>query len=260
MNNNLIDKKTLEGMDILVKRLVQQIKPVIKQMSSIINSIDKPLLFFNLWKYDNFVVVSEKELNKLSFDKEDLTNKSFWNTIINFYSDNNWLETKKLFEEWKQYNFLENRKHLLNSCYIVLDKCKNTEKETFNLIIPTLLSQIDGVCKELVIKLDPITNNNNPRQLSDVNTPNLTEQTFLENFTLSEIVDLLLPISYLFPKKEDDNDTTNKKLEEYKLKRNDILHGEITDYGTQENFIRLILYFDSILLTLDYIYKNLPPK
>ncbi|MBN2543278.1 hypothetical protein JXI42_10475 [bacterium] len=133
-------------------------------------------------------------------------------------------------EESLVINF-PNRSHLIQSAF------NAHKKEEYNLSIPLLLSQTDGICKELINQYFFLKRNNKPRTALYVEQM-VTDAIMV--FFLSPLTQTL-PISASEPERPEGFTALN---------RHTVLHGESLDYGTKTNSLKaisLINYIAQIL-------------
>ena len=117
---------------------------------------------------------------------------------------------------------------------------KAHRREEYELSIPVLIAQTDGICNEIAKQYLFIKQNKKPR------TAIYVEQITLTAFRSA----LLSPLAHLLPIGFSENDRPKDSKE---LNRHTVLHGESLDYGTKVNGLKAISLINYVahVLTLD---------
>ena len=159
-----------------------------------------------------------KEMNKL---------------FIEYFSENNWNNLESMSKIWSQNKLLKKRMGIINSCVQILKRSTHNSNPS-NVVIPTLISQIDGFLSDYLHSKDPKGINKKSyydkksQFKKSVNLPNLEEIT--KDFFLN----------ILFQKS-----MAGKNLEiSFSLNRHKIMHGEKTNYGRKDYLVRLFILID----------------
>ncbi len=118
----------------------------------------------------------------------------------------------------------------------VLEKAFTAHKNNqYELSIPALLIQADGICKELIGVQLYSRNNRIPKTANYVNSLDIISQSYLSPFSEN------LPISAT---ERERNSNFNE------LNRHQILHGEISNYGTEINSLKSIYLLNYVAFAL----------
>jgi hypothetical protein len=145
--------------------------------------------------------------------------------FINEFSSNNWEYLSDIYDDWENNKKIkQERLNIIKDCLFVIKNpdCKNVAA---NVVIPTLIAQIEGlICDKFGDKCSLKDNLNN--QLEEVAKYMLYDTLF----KYSKYGDL-------------------SNLKDPSLSRNKILHGEYTEYGKVENIIKLFLLIEIIVNT-----------
>jgi hypothetical protein len=147
-------------------------------------------------------------------------------------------------EEWENAHWLTNRKKILISA---IDGHLNGYYE---LTVPTLLAQIEGILVESILLLDEIEENEQIPYHKQKNF--LTTHILNDNSTLSYDKQ----IEAIYKKKILDRFTPGQEIRSF-LSRHAILHGADTNYGTRLNSLKSILIFDYLFGKLDKMYLDI---
>ncbi len=219
---------------------------------------------------DSHFYISDPVFNeKLENDHPKTTKRdTLLKYIEEFYSYENYRELIRIISNWENNNFIEKRIPIISSCKSVILSATN-EKDIFNLVIPILIIQIDGMAKDFYIKLDPSLKEKEKRFIRHYEIITNKNKTFNE-LAYSEVVNICSIIHYLFCFKKsiyyfDEHQNcqhfiekaSEKELESYILNRNGILHGSKLDYGNKIELIRLVLSFDTMLKTMTSILDKI---
>lgn len=133
--------------------------------------------------------------------------------------------------EKSMYEMFPHRAHLLKSAF---SAHRNQE---YNLSIPVLLAQVDGICHELASRYLFIKSNNKP------GTASYVDELVESEFWLS----ILSPLTTTLPINASASERTDGANA---LNRHTVMHGEALEYGTKANSLRavsLLNYVSSVL-------------
>jgi hypothetical protein len=154
------------------------------------------------------------------------------NLFINYFSENNYKELSKLVITWKNNPLFQRRMKIFRDCIFAL-KINEAEFNSSNIVLPTLISQIDGVLNDYMKKIgvnkkDKDWRKNLKSQIMDNEMPEYSDLA----------KDLLLEILF-----QSSNQGKPLKTPFY-FNRHKILHGEFTRYGRLDNTLRAFLLLD----------------
>ena len=88
--------------------------------------------------------------------------------IVKFYSDNNWIQTEKLFAQWKNFKCLKGREKALEACISIITNSTVDIQHIATVAIPTLINQLEGIFRELYVSYDA-TYRNKQSKNKDIN-------------------------------------------------------------------------------------------
>lgn len=193
------------------------------------------------------------ELLSLAVENDLYENTAVIQFVIDFYKVNDWQRLEMLVHSWLTVIQAERVKILLS----VIKAVKNAKDEdVHDLTITTLIAQIDGLVRDLYSILPKDIRKRVEEEIrKDLpvviheKRPDVRKDVMVQ--TIAEVVDywsaeMLQEAIYsgLF---RDSNQISND--DNYSLFRHKIMHGdkEYLGYGSEENFIRLILYADFII-------------
>jgi hypothetical protein len=153
--------------------------------------------------------------------------------FINYYTNNDCEALIEMSRVWKKNRLLKPRMKIINDC-IELLRYHHQSINPSNIIIPALLSQIDGILSDYSAKkgIQRKAKDWKIEFRKNVNNNQLVEYSM-------ELANELL-LEYLFQKS-----IPGKPLENpFSFNRHKIIHGEIIKYGRIDNSIRSFLIID----------------
>ena len=185
---------------------------------------------------------SEEFIDSLysSFDNNENIDKKF----VEYFSDNDFGVILELKEKWNSENLIPrgNLKIISNAMNLILN---DNGHEYSDIIIPSLLSQIDVLISQVLIK-NGYTEKNRKFYSDTYGAANLGNiRTFRENFAENIIDDWEEHhVNFLLENLFANNDSDSEIPLILNFNRHDIMHGLDNEYGTFENLIRCLLVID----------------
>ena len=194
--------------------------------------------------------------------------------IVSYYSENNWNQAETLIQSWQKFNFVGERVNIFLDT-LEINRISN-ERKKFNpnrLACPALIAQIDNLIKFLkesiylkyVGSANPICSTQdwkqNKKKIIIQQIDHIVDRwsaLMLRNIIFKG----LFRDSKLIPKKSAEDMISNEK-KGFPIFRHKILHGdqEYMDYGTKENFIKILLYTDFIIYLISCVQsENIEPE
>lgn len=161
------------------------------------------------------------------------TEQSYIDDIfINFLSSQDYLYLRnKIVSKWKQNKLFTARMEIFNHCITVLSY-SNEELNPSNVVIPTLISQTDGILSDFLGKqLRKGWKEEFKRKINNYEYSSILNQV---------LVDVLFETSFY----------KSKIKSPLNINRHKIMHGEDINYGTVANSLRLFLILDHLSLVL----------
>lgn len=178
------------------------------------------------WYLDTDMTFSQLIFLRDQLNDTQLDNTVIYEALIQYF-ENKLQEIEKLVGE----NF-PNRKKIIDDAF------NAHRRQEYNLSIPVLLAQIDGICKEITghYYFIRVKGGKKPQ------TAHYVDKEFIPSTKA-----LLNPLA--------DISTINKSQQErYKgfdgLNRHQVLHGESLDYGTKENSLKIISLLNYVVQVL----------
>jgi len=161
--------------------------------------------------------------------------------FVDYFCLNNFENLENLVEEWDNISIFKPRIKIFNDCISIL---KNSKRKTnpSNLLLPTLIAQIDGIQTEFM-ELNGLSFDPKSRKWKDKDG-NIVyhKQWFKAQTSNQEMLDLSnhIFLNILFQKAQ-----RGEPLETpFTFSRHKIMHGEYVNYGRIDNTIRAFMILD----------------
>jgi hypothetical protein len=162
---------------------------------------------------------------------------------VDYYSSNNFEHLESLVDGWETNEIFKPRMKILRDCVFVMKNAKGKYNPS-NIVLPTLIAQIDGILKEFMVQ-EGLLFDVKKRKWKDKNGEVVYWKEWLEDQTQNqELYDLTLAndifLNTLFQKAY-----TGEPLgTPFTFNRHKIIHGEFLKYGRIDNTIRALLILD----------------
>ena len=146
----------------------------------------------------------------------------FDNFFVQRFTANKWYYIDYLIKSWKNNkNFKQERYNIIKDCFKIVRRYSH--KTAANVVIPTLIAQIEGLITDIYADKKQIPESDNA-----LNAAKYLICTHLFTYTKSKGL---------------------SNIEKIDISRNKILHGEYTSYGKIETVIKLFLLIEIIVNT-----------
>lgn len=261
MDNNYFEaiKKFTEAIAKIQENYQKTVVPVIENITRIVSEnikgidkfteiIHKAALGYQITEKEVFRILKKYKwfitpempisiLNKIiEIDRQGTgTYKKVNELFLTYFSHNNFLELKKLIKKWSQVPLFKKRMKILKDCVSFITENKNKKLNIVNIVLPTLIVQIDGIINDYLV----LKTGQSARTYNDIkgafrsNRPQiLTSQ--LDNLINDVILDVFLQTSYKYVPLQ----------EPYNFNRHKIIHGENVKYGRINYLIKSFLIID----------------
>ena len=242
----------------------QELTKMLEKQSQILQHFSNKEVIITMNLYlTHWIVIDNYLLEKLY--KTDLSNSDdIESLIVSHYSENNWNQAEILIRSWQKFNFVGKRVNIFLDALEV--NRMSDERKGFNpnrLACPALIAQIDNLIKFLKesIYLKYVGSANPICSIQDWEQDK--KRIVLQQ--IDHIVDrwsalMLRNIIFkgLFCDSKDIPKKVSNKKQEFLIFRHKILHGDqnYMDYGTKENFIRILLYADFIIFLISRVQSE----
>ena len=258
MNSKMqIPLKSLENFIIENQTVFQNINFVLNNLSQKINIVlNNPgmLKFFSNIKtiIDNYPEAVRQDILNLAnfgwfldFKRIDISDV----LIFVKYLEDGEINTidQKICEEYKKYldDIIKDIINRYPKRKLIIEKAFNAHKKVdYELSIPTLFTQIDGICQEEIGKEFFLSSKD--KKNNKILVPKTAD--FFSDYKFNSIIDSLLePLKVKTAINYSGNE--RKKLNYITINRHEVLHGESTTYATEINsykVISLLSYINSI--------------
>lgn len=167
-------------------------------------------------------------------------NKHMNKLFIDYFFDDNFAELENLVEKWKNKKIFSRRMKVLRDCVSALKYAENKFNPS-NVVIPTLIAQIDGIQKEFMLK-NGITYKKKGG-LKDADGHGVKWEDWYADLTRDdELLDSAnnIFLTILFQEAGRGRNMENP----FTFSRHKIMHGEYSVYGRKANTIRAFLILD----------------
>lgn len=171
------------------------------------------------------------------------------NIIINYFLENDGQELRNMVERWIVIDSIKRREVIVKTCLNLAVNVKDNESHCY-VIIPTIISQIDGLLQNLAEKLGLTSTGDGSWKDESGNKRN--RERWIKDRTLeTDFIDPIRPINeaifeLLFQKSYYGQPLAIPTT----LSRHKIMHGEELQYGTIDNVIRVFLMMDFLSTVL----------
>jgi hypothetical protein len=161
--------------------------------------------------------------------------------FVDYFCLNNFENLENLVEEWDNISIFKPRMKIFKDCISIL---KNSKRKTnpSNLLVPTLIAQIDGIQTEFM-ELNGLYFNPKVRKWKDKGGNVVyPKQWFKAQTSNQELLDLSnhIFLNILFQK----SDRGEPLGTPFTFSRHKIMHGEYVNYGRIDNTIRAFMILD----------------
>lgn len=190
-----------------------------------------------------------------SKEKDESLREKMDNIFISHFSAHNWYCLDDMVEMWQRDDLFQGRIEIIKDCTQVI-KVLNNQINVANVVIPTLLTQLEGVIVDYLTKcvklpISEISTYNKKKVNFITHYETLTSKRFkfkAGGFSATETIrknnDLALKILINLVYQDFKYDKSLKTP--FSLNRHRILHGEYYNYGNIPDMIRIFLFFDFI--------------
>ena len=175
--------------------------------------------------------------------RKDNQRKIINRLYVDYYSSNNFEHLESLVDGWETNEIFKPRMKILRDCVFVMKNAKGKYNPS-NIVLPTLIAQIDGILKEFMVQ-EGLLFDVKKRKWKDKNGEVVYWKEWFEDQTQNqELYDLTLAndifLNTLFQKAY-----TGEPLgTPFTFNRHKIIHGEFLKYGRIDNTIRALLILD----------------
>jgi len=159
--------------------------------------------------------------------------------FINYFTSNDYSKLEEIVNNWKKNTIFKPRMKIISDAVTVL---KNADRKynAANLIIPSLIAQIDGIQQDFMKKNGLIPKG---RKWKDKKGKEVKKSDFFIKLTKGQ--DIMEPANDIFLNILFQKAQPGEPLETpFTFNRHKIMHGECTTYGRKDNTIRTFLILD----------------
>lgn len=179
-------------------------------------------------------------------NKKGRQDKAINRLYTDYFSRNNWRNLEKLVDDWQDKGPIKRRWKILRDCVLALKKIRNGKINEANVILPTLITQIDGILSDYLISKDiiwKVAYDDHIVGSKIIKVGRKSQYTKNKSSVLNPDLDNLandIFLNILFQKAQ-----KGKPLKTpFNFNRHKILHGENVKYGKKDYLIRAFLVID----------------
>ena len=166
--------------------------------------------------------------------------------FINYFSADNWSNLDLMIDKWIEIPIFKGRRFkIIYDCVEIVKLCQSKRINAANVVVPTLISQIDGIMSEYLemnglsfVKpnnwINHITNETKKRNESIKDEKPQVMSSTLDELATDFLFDILFQTAY----------RGETPATQFYLNRNKIIHGEKYHYGRKDYLIRVLLILD----------------
>lgn len=180
--------------------------------------------------------------------------------LIKHFTQNGWAAVAEKMELWGAHPFMAERMPILRDTLQTIKKLEQQDADInpFNVALPTLLAQMDGLRKELIQSIPEQARRKAKLEMQQAGPKKkkIDQNELLANciselidaFTAFILADVILEGVFKHGRDMEPDDEQDPEYE-FNILRNGILHGDknFLDYGTRENTVRVFLYLDFLI-------------
>ena len=186
------------------------------------------------------LVFEVADLNQKEKGRYKAINKLF----VDFFSRNNWENLEALTKLWENNLHFQQRMPIIRDCIRVLKSADN-QTNAVNVILPTLIAQIDGCWTDYLVSKKIIK-----KPGGQYVTFSNKKKEFKKQANISNDFDVLareILLDVLFQKDIQSKSGKQKPRKVLGFNRNGIMHGELKKYGRRTYLIKSFLLMDFLV-------------
>ena len=185
----------------------------------------------------------------ITLDKDEgRQDKAINNLFINYFAENNWKNLYLMVTSWNNNPLFEKRRKILSDCVDSIKLCDTKKINIVNIVLPTLITQIDGVVSDYLIAkgiawdrdyddwIDGKTG-----KVKKVGRKSQLQKNMPDVMTtpLDELARGIF-LNILFQRSQKGKPLATP----FNFNRHKIIHGEITRYGRKDYLVRAFMILD----------------
>jgi|GEM_PF-668264 len=187
----------------------------------------------------------------ISFDREEgRQDKAINQLFIQHFADNNWRNLTEMVSSWNDNPLFKKRRKIFSDCVDIIRLCDGKDINEANVVLPTLITQIDGIMSDY-LNSKGISWDNAYDDWVDQETGRIKrvgrKSQLLKNsprILTPQLDDLANDIflNILFQRSQKGKPLATP----FNFNRHKIIHGEITWYGRKDYLIRAFMVLDML--------------
>lgn len=167
-------------------------------------------------------------------EKQGRQDKAVNNLFTMYFEVNNWNNLEVMVDSWKNNPLLKKRYKILSDCVAIIKLGSKKKINVSNIVLPTLITQIDGALSDYMESKNVSWNGYRDRNTKiRINKPKV-----FTNKLDNQATDIFLNILF-------QGSQRGRSLETpFNFNRHKIIHGEIVKYGRKDYMIRAFMVLD----------------
>lgn len=167
-------------------------------------------------------------------EKQGRQDKAINNLFIMYFEVNNWNNLGVMVDSWKNNPLLKKRYKILSDCVAIIKLASKKKINVSNIVLPTLITQIDGALSDYMESKNVSWNGYTDRNTKiRINKPRV-----LTNELDNQATDIFLNILF------QGSQRGRSLVTPFNFNRHKIIHGEIVKYGRKDYMIRAFMVLD----------------
>lgn len=210
------------------------------QINYQIPSLDaqKCLKKYNWFISPNMDIPIVYEIMEVCNSSSEHKQKEINNIFVNYFLENNYKKLDGMVDKWSTNPLFKRRIKIIKDCVNIM-KVSGNDINYSNLVVPTLIAQIDGIQKEFM-KLNGFQINRHgfiDSEGNKIDKNNYFRKLTSDNEFFDSMNDFFLDVLF-------QTAHPGEKCKSLHFSRHKILHGEITNYGQKVFTIRCFMILD----------------
>lgn len=210
------------------------------QINYQIPSLDaqKCLKKYNWFISPNMDIPIVYEIMEVCNSSSEHKQKEINNIFVNYFLENNYKKLDGMVDKWSTNPLFKRRIKIIKDCVNIM-KVSGNDINYSNLVVPTLIAQIDGIQKEFM-KLNGFQINRHgfiDSEGNKIDKNNYFRKLTSDNEFFDSMNDFFLDVLF-------QTAHPREKCKSLHFSRHKILHGEITNYGQKVFTIRCFMILD----------------
>lgn len=237
------------------RRMEEMNAPIRSMVAAAQKQLNTPgirAMFTSFKLQSRFWIVSDIDLFREIIDREIESEHALEQFLVSYYTANNWAAVNALLDKWQAAPSLAPRVAIIEDCLKTVQLAQGKNLNIANVVIPTLIAQIDGMMADLyklILGNAPMLPSNKKADKHEVVMELVSQIVNVRAADMlhTVIIEGVFRHADAIKKSRAAND--NQQSAEFNIFRHKIMHGDrdFLNYGTTENLTRFFLYADFLI-------------